>query len=104
MPMTLPTDEIILELLPEFIEDWLRQLESDFHPILERKNELELYRLGHTLKGSCLQFGLEEPAQLGIKLMALSKEHKWDEAQALYEPIHTMFVEARAVLKAKLGQ
>ncbi len=103
MPMTLPTDEIILELLPEFVSDWIKQMETDFHSILERQNEQELYRLGHTLKGSCLQFGLKEPAQLGIQLMALSKEQKFGEAAELYQPLMDMFIEAQTVLKQKFG-
>lgn len=101
MAMTLPTDPIILELLPEFIDDWLAQLDREFHDIIARKNADELYRLGHTLKGSCLQFGLREPADLGIQLMGLSKEQKWDEATALFEPIRTMFTDAQATLKSK---
>jgi chemotaxis protein histidine kinase CheA len=104
MPMTLPEDPIILELLPEFIDDWIQQLDRDFHSIIERKSADELYRLGHTLKGSCLQFGISEPAQIGIQIMALSKEAKWDEARALFEPLRSMFVEAQGVIKEKLGQ
>jgi HPt (histidine-containing phosphotransfer) domain-containing protein len=104
MPMTLPDDPIILELLPEFVDDWIIQLDRDFHSILERKSEQELYRLGHTLKGSCLQFGLQEPAQLGIQLMGLSKEQKWDEAATLFEPIRAMFTDAQVVIKQRLTQ
>jgi HPt (histidine-containing phosphotransfer) domain-containing protein len=104
MPMTLPNDPIILELLPEFIDDWIAQLDRDFPSIIERKSEQELYRLGHTLKGSCLQFGLQEPAQLGIQLMGLSKEQKWDEANALFPPIRAMFTDAQVALKQKLGK
>jgi chemotaxis protein histidine kinase CheA len=104
MPMTLPNDPIVLELLPEFIQDWIVQLDHDFQDIIDRKSADELYRLGHTLKGSCLQFGLSEPAQLGIQLMALSKEAKWDDAQLYFQPIRTMFVEAQDVVKQKLAQ
>lgn len=102
--MTLPSDPIILELLPEFIDDWIKQLDREFQPILDAKNEQDLYRLGHTLKGSCLQFGLQEPAQLGIQLMGLSKEQKWDEAAAMFQPIRSMFEEALVAVKQKLGQ
>jgi HPt (histidine-containing phosphotransfer) domain-containing protein len=104
MPMTLPSDPIVLELLPEFINDWIAQLDREFQPILDAKNEELLYRLGHTLKGSCLQFGLQEPAQLGIQLMGLSKEQKWDEAAAMFTPIRSMFVEAGEAVRKKLGQ
>ena len=99
--MTLPNDDIILELLPEFISDWLKQLDAEFFEILDKKDEQRLYRLGHTLKGSCLQFGLEEPAKLGITLMEHSKVQNWDAARAMYEPIKSYFLEAQKALQAK---
>lgn len=103
MPMTLPSDDIILELLPEFVDDWIKQLQMEFHAIVERKSEQELYRLGHTLKGSCLQFGLKEPAALGIQLMECSKVQDWNAALDLYQPILDMFIEAREILHQKFG-
>ncbi|MCS6808572.1 MAG: Hpt domain-containing protein [Bacteroidota bacterium] len=99
--MTLPEDPIVLELLPEFILDWLQQIEAEFHDILEAQDEQRLYRLGHTLKGSCLQFGLETAAQLGITLMEHSKSQNWEAARAMYEPIRNYFLEAQTVLQAK---
>ncbi len=99
--MTLPDDPIILELLPEFVQDWLKQLDVEFHEILDKKDEQRLYRLGHTLKGSCLQFGLEDPAKLGITLMEHSKVQDWDAARAIFEPLRTYFVEAQKLLLAK---
>jgi len=99
--MTLPNDDIILELLPEFVLDWQKQLEAEFHEIVDKKDEQRLYRLGHTLKGSCLQFGLEEPAKLGITLMEHSKVQNWDAARAMYDPIRGYFEEAKTLLKAK---
>ncbi|MCU0424984.1 MAG: Hpt domain-containing protein [Candidatus Kapabacteria bacterium] len=99
--MTLPDDPIILELLPEFVLDWLKQLDAEFHEILDKKDEQRLYRLGHTLKGSCLQFGLEDPAKLGITLMEHSKVQNWDAARAMYDPIRSYFLEAQKLLQAK---
>jgi HPt (histidine-containing phosphotransfer) domain-containing protein len=99
--MTLPNDDIILELLPEFISDWLKQLEAEFFEIIDNKDEQRLYRLGHTLKGSCLQFGLDEPAKLGITLMEHSKTQSWEAARAMYEPIKGYFLEARKALQEK---
>lgn len=99
--MTLPDDPIILELLPEFVLDWLKQLDAEFHEILDKKDEQRLYRLGHTLKGSCLQFGLEDPAKLGITLMEHSKAQNWDAARAMYDPIRSYFLEAQKLLQAK---
>jgi hypothetical protein len=99
--MTLPDDPIILELLPEFVSDWLKQLDAEFNEILDKKDEQRLYRLGHTLKGSCLQFGLEDPAKLGITLMEHSKVQNWEAARSLYEPMRGYFVEAQKMLQAK---
>lgn len=99
--MTLSDDPIILELLPEFVLDWLKQLDAEFHEILDKKDEQRLYRLGHTLKGSCLQFGLEDPAKLGITLMEHSKVQNWDAARAMYDPIRSYFLEAQKLLQAK---
>jgi hypothetical protein len=99
--MTLPEDAIILELLPEFVLDWLKQLDAEFYEIIDNKDETRLYRLGHTLKGSCLQFGLEEPAKLGITLMEHSKVHAWDDARAIYEPIRRYFLEAQHLLQER---
>ncbi len=99
--MTLPDDPIILELLPEFVLDWIKQLDAEFHEILDKKDEQRLYRLGHTLKGSCLQFGLEDPAKLGITLMEHSKVQDWAAARALFEPIRSYFLDAQKLLQAK---
>jgi HPt (histidine-containing phosphotransfer) domain-containing protein len=99
--MTLPNDDIILELLPEFVLDWQKQLDAEFYEILDKKDEQRLYRLGHTLKGSCLQFGLEEPAKLGITLMEHSKVQDWEAARAMFQPIRGYFDEAKVLLQAK---
>jgi len=90
--MKLPDDPIILELLPEFVDDWLQQIEERYTMLIETQNANDLYRLGHTLKGSCFQFGLDEIAQKGITLMDHAKEEKWEEAAALKVPIQKEFM------------
>lgn len=96
--MKLPDDPIIMELLPEFVDDWLQQIEERYAPIIEEKNGHDLYRLGHTLKGSCFQFGLDEIAQMGIELMDHSKAERWEEAMALKMPIHKEFMRIKEYL------
>ncbi|MCS7176246.1 MAG: Hpt domain-containing protein [Candidatus Kapabacteria bacterium] len=84
--MRLPDDPLLRELLPEFVDTW--QHEAPL--ILEaahKQNDAELYRLGHTLKGSCLQFGLTELAELGIQVMECARNHSWNAVPALYEQI-----------------
>ena len=90
--MKLPDDPIILELLPEFVDDWLQQIEERYSTLIESRNTNDLYRLGHTLKGSCFQFGLDEIAQQGIVLMDHAKEGRWEEAATLKIPIQKEFM------------
>ena len=52
--MKIPDDPFIVELLPEFIDTWIDDLNNLYPSVLESKNTDELYRIGHTIKGSCL--------------------------------------------------
>ena len=97
--MKLPEDAFIRELIPEFVDDWLNNLNGEYSDILAEKDADSLYRVGHTLKGSCLQFGLDEIAQLGIRLMGHSKAGEWDEAEALMKEIQTSFEECKKELE-----
>ncbi len=90
--MILPEDPFIRELLPEFIDTWLEDLDNQFAPAISGRNTGELYRLGHTLKGSCFQFSLDQIAQMGIDLMAYSKADDWDSALALLPRIKQEFL------------
>ncbi len=97
--MKFPEDPFIRELLPEFVDDWLNNLQELFLPSLESKNAEELYRVGHTLKGSCFQFGLDEVAELGITLMGYAKAQDWDKATALYTEVKSLFENAKIELE-----
>ncbi|HYF01769.1 MAG TPA: Hpt domain-containing protein [Patescibacteria group bacterium] len=99
--MKLPEDPFILELLPEFLEEWLKDMDTKFPEILKARNADDLYRLGHTLKGSCFQFGLDETAQLGIELMGYARSGDWEKAAALYTPLVNGFKEMKAFLEAE---
>ncbi len=98
--MKLPEDPFIRELLPEFLDTWIVDLEEQFLPAYESKNKDDMYRLGHTLKGSCFQFGLDEVAELGIKLMAYSKAEEWDKAMELYVVVKDTFARTKIEVEA----
>ncbi|MDD3124901.1 MAG: Hpt domain-containing protein [Candidatus Kapabacteria bacterium] len=97
--MKLPEDAFIRELIPEFVDDWLNNLNGEYSDILVEKDADRLYRVGHTIKGSCLQFGLDEIAQLGIRLMGHSKAGEWDEAEVLMKEIKNLFEECKIELE-----
>ncbi len=78
--MNLSEDPFVRELLPEFIDTWLDDLNNQFDNLVTEKKADELYRMAHTLKGSCYQFGLNEVGDMGIQLMGYAKEHNWDKA------------------------
>lgn len=100
--MKMPEDPFVLELLPEFIETWENDLNSQLPQIIQEKNIKELYRFGHTLKGSCFQFGFDETAQLGIELMGVSKDENWDLAKDLEIKIRNAFNSMKEFVEANL--
>lgn len=81
--MELPDDPFVLELLPEFIATWIKDIKSKMIQLAQEKNEDDLYRFGHTIKGSCFQFGLPHIAAFGIELMGYARSHDWDAAIAM---------------------
>lgn len=102
--MKMPEDPFVLELLPEFIETWENDLNSQLPQIMQNKDVKELYRFGHTLKGSCFQFGFDETAQLGIELMGASKEENWDLAKDLETKIKYAFNQMKEFVEANLNK
>ncbi|MCX6156162.1 MAG: Hpt domain-containing protein [Candidatus Kapabacteria bacterium] len=93
--MKLPEDAFVLELLPEFIDQWLIDIDEQYDELINTKNDADLYRLAHTLKGSCLQFSLDDIAALGIQLQGISKALSWDEAIEMKSKLVNKFKEAR---------
>lgn len=75
--MKLPSDPFVLELLPEFIEDWLEKLSDEFDPAIKEKDSETLYRIAHTIKGSSFQFGFDELGNLGITMMEQVNNSDW---------------------------
>lgn len=96
--MNIPDDPFIQELLPEFVDTWLNDMETKLPLYIETKNATDLYRLAHTLKGSCFQFGIDEVAQKGIELMTLAKAEEWDKSLTMGNEIINMFKEAKQFL------
>lgn len=80
MNINIPNDPFILELLPEFIDTWITDLDEQFNKLVTDQNEADLYRMAHTLKGSCFQFGLDDLGNLGVELMAIARAHDWEKA------------------------
>jgi hypothetical protein len=80
VPSSVPADPVLREFYPEFVERWLADLTSQWPEIVERNDAEEMYRFGHTIKGSFLQFGLKELAGIGKDIMAASAENDWTTA------------------------
>ncbi|MDW8074673.1 MAG: Hpt domain-containing protein [Bacteroidota bacterium] len=74
----LPEDPILLELVPEFIASWRHQIATLLPQLASTRNHEELYRFGHTLKGSARQFGFSDLADCGAELMDIARHQQWD--------------------------
>lgn len=64
-----PSDSVLRELLPEFFTAWDRDLCNAISEIVDAGNVDALHRLGHTIKGSMIQFGFPGLAAIGISIM-----------------------------------
>lgn len=64
-----PTDNVLRELLPDFFSLWDRDLCNAASEIIDRNDSEALYRFGHTIKGSMMQFGFRDLATFGIAIM-----------------------------------
>lgn len=64
-----PSDDVLRELLPEFFTAWDRDLCRAMIEIVDREDAEELHRLGHTIKGSMIQFGFHSLSSLGAEIM-----------------------------------
>ncbi len=98
--MNIPDDPFIQELLPEFVDTWLSDLEQ-MPTLIEEKNTDDLYRMAHTLKGSCYQFGLNEIGDMGVALMGLAKEGKWADAIEMQPKLVKSFQDVKIFLEDK---
>ncbi len=98
--MNIPDDPFIQELLPEFVDTWLNDLQQ-MPQLIEEKNTDDLYRMAHTLKGSCYQFGLNEIGDLGVSLMSLAKDGKWVDALEMQPKLVKSFQDVKIFLEDK---
>jgi chemotaxis protein histidine kinase CheA len=90
--LNLPSDPFILELLPEFVDSWIQDLDK-FYVYKENNQVDELYRMAHTIKGSCYQFGINDLGDMGIELMSYAKIPDWTKSTILFEKIKDRFIE-----------
>lgn len=97
--MKIPDDPIIQELIEEFVDDWINEIDTKYSTLIEEKNSDDLYRLAHTLKGSCFQFGLDEIAELGISLMDHAKAKNWEKAATYKKPLQEKFAEVKKIIE-----
>lgn len=80
LPQTLPTNPLLADLLPDFARQWQHDLSVGFED-LKRLGDLDgLRRLGHTVKGSFLQFGFSELAGIGVEIMHDAAHGDWHTA------------------------
>lgn len=97
--LNLPNDPFILELLPEFVETWIQDLEN-FYNFKANGQKDELYRMAHTLKGSCYQFSINDIGDMGVQLMGYAKVEDWENSSLLFEKIKNRFIEVNEYLKS----
>lgn len=101
--MQIPDDPFILELLPEFLDTWMADVQTQMAELISSRNGQDLYRFGHTMKGSCAQFGLDGLSAMGIELMGYAKNGEWDKAAAMQKPIYDSFNEAKEFVEKHLN-
>jgi chemotaxis protein histidine kinase CheA len=80
IPDKLPTDPMLADLVPEFLEQWVKDLTVTFPEIRESRSIEELRRFGHTLKGSFLQFGFKDLSVVGRHIMEDAEANRWVDA------------------------
>jgi len=99
--LKLPTDPILLELMPEFIETWVDDINQKFDLYYEDQNSEEMFRFAHSIKGSCLQFSLNEIGQVGIEMLQKVKDRDWDSIYPYKQKLLEMFYVIKVMLNKK---
>ncbi|RMF35889.1 MAG: Hpt domain-containing protein [Chlorobiota bacterium] len=98
--MQLPDDPILRDLAPEFCVSWRNDLSTVLPNIIAAHNQSELYRFGHTLKGSARQFGFAELADCGAELMQHASLGAWDAVPDTVARIHVLIESLESFLRA----
>jgi chemotaxis protein histidine kinase CheA len=96
--MQLPNDPFILELLPEFIDDWIEKLDSEYPDYRKNKDSESLYRFAHTMKGSSYQFGFADLGDIGVEIMTQVKSDDWDGIEQNIEKFRIRLIEIKDFL------
>lgn len=96
--LKIPNDPFIQELLPEFVDSWIKDIDEQFDTLISSRNSQDLYRLAHTLKGSCYQFGLDDIAAMGIELMGYASDNDWNKCIQMKQPIKNSFLSVKEFL------
>lgn len=91
-----PTDNVLRELLPEFFTAWDRDLCRATTEIVAREDAEELRRLGHTIKGSMIQFGFRSLSVLGTEIMRDAERGDFDSAGERISMLRQRLIELRA--------
>lgn len=96
--MQLPDDPFVLELLPEFIEDWIEKLDTEYLEFKTNRDSESMYRLAHTMKGSSYQFGFADLGDIGVEIMAQVKSDDWDGLEQNKEKFRNRLIEIQEYL------
>lgn len=96
--MQLPNDPFILELLPEFIDDWIEKLDTEYPEYKDQRDSESMYRLAHTMKGSSYQFGFADLGDIGVDIMAQVKSDDWDGLEQNIEKFRIRLIEIKDYL------
>ena len=81
VPDHLPTDPILQDLVPEFLQQWAHDLTVTFAEMRRSGSTEDLKRFGHTMKGSFLQFGFRDLSVVGKEIMIDAEAGNWDAAE-----------------------
>ncbi len=101
--MQIPDDPVIRDLIDEFVDTWIIDLDQQYSTLIDSKNDTDLYRLAHTLKGSCFQFGLNEIAELGIELMGHAKQKDWEKCAGYETPLKNGFKDVKKFIQENVN-
>ena len=95
---------MVLELLPEFIDSWISDINEQFTLLyeLETKRTMIFIEFAHTLKGSGFQFGLDEVGEMGLEMMYKIKEGKWEELAEYKQKLLDEFTQAKEFVEKNL--
>ena len=99
--MQLPEDPFVLELLPEFIEDWLEKLDTEYPKFVEDRDLESMHRLAHTMKGSSYQFGFTDLGDIGVEMMAQVKSNDWESLELNKQKFRNRLMEIKEYLSQK---